>query len=67
MFMVSVMDMMSMPVEPEMIKMVLQRMDVAAVLLDLITKVFYRTTTCITVTWFVEHQSWSDLSAEKAA
>ena len=67
MSMVLAMDMMSMPVVQEMIKMVLQRMDVAEVLLDLITKDFFRITICITVTWFGEHQSWSDHSAEKAA
>ena len=38
MSMVLAMDMMSMPVAQEMIKMVLQRMDVAEVLLDSTTK-----------------------------
>ena len=65
--MVSAMDMMSMPVVQEMIKMVLQRMDVVEVLLDSITKDFFRITICITVTWFGEHQNWSDHSAEKVA
>ena len=38
MSMVSAMDMTSMPVEPEMIKMVLQKMDEVAALLDSTTK-----------------------------
>ena len=64
---VSVMDTMSMPVEPEMTMTVMLKTDEVVALLDSITKDFFRITICITVTWFGEHQSWSDHSAEKAA
>ena len=65
MSMASAMDMMSMPVEPETIKMVLLRLVKVEVLLDSTTKVFFRTTTCITVMWFVEQKILLDHLVEK--
>jgi hypothetical protein len=61
----SIRDTMSMPAEQEMMRMVLQMMDEAEVLLDTTMKDCWRITICTTVMWSVEHLSWWDHSVEK--